>query len=67
MLSDQPLRPVAVGVDHRDQLDPVGQFADHLAVDGADDAGTDKGQPIRWSDSLEALMRTGSLRRRECR
>ena len=45
MLGDQPLGAIAVGIDNRNQVDPVGELADHRTVDRADHAGTDEGQP----------------------
>ena len=43
-IGGQLLGPLAAGVDDRDQLDPVGQLADHLAVVRADDARAHQGQ-----------------------
>ncbi len=42
MLGRQRLGPVGVGVDDRDQLDPVGQFGGHLAVLLTDHPGADE-------------------------
>ena len=64
MLGGQLLGPIRVTIDDSDQVDPVGEFADHRTVDGADHAGTDKGQPdpvVGFADN-GVLMRTGSLR-----
>ena len=57
MLGGQLLGPLRVEVDDGDQVDPVGQFADHRPVDGADNAGTDKGQsdsPVGFADGAHA-------------
>ena len=65
MLGGQLLGPFQVEVDDGDQVDLVGQFADHRPVDGADHAGTDKGEPdpvVGFADGAHAYWIPSLLR-----